>query len=151
VGETDRPDEQASLICQTLLHAFGEVEPAVVEGVNVPTDTLQAALTQTYRRDPTTMASALARLGLLPDQADVVAAAACLDESAMAVVAVIDHGVTQYVHPKVLTVVDTEFGRVSITYTTGADRRQWMSIWPTSAAALREDLTDLLTAPRGAA
>jgi hypothetical protein len=47
--------------------------------------------------------------------------------------------------------VDTEFGRVSVTYVSGADGRQWMSIFPTSIPALREDLTDLLAAPRGAA
>jgi hypothetical protein len=151
VGETERPDEQAELICRILLHAFGDAEPAGIEGVNLPTGALQTALSRTYQRDRTTMTSALARLGLLPDQADVVAAAARLDESAMAVVAVIDHGVTDFVHPRVLTVVDTEFGRVSVTYTSGADRRPWMSIWPTTAPALQEDLTELLTAPRGAA
>jgi hypothetical protein len=151
VGETDRPEEQVLLTCQTLLAAFGEAEPASIEGVNLPTELLQSALKHTYERGRNAMGGALARLGLLPDQIDVIAAAARMDESAMAVVAVIDHGVKQYVHPRVLTVVDTEFGRVSVTYTTGADRRQWMSIWPTSAAALQEDLTDLLTAPRGAA
>jgi hypothetical protein len=151
VGETDRPEEQVSLTCRTLLAAFGDAEPAAIEGVNVPTDVLQSALQHTHHRGRDAMTSALGRLGLLPDQIDVVVAAARLDASAMAVVAVIDHGVKQYVHPRVLTVVDTEFGRVSVAYTTGADRRQWMSIWPATSPALHEDLTELLTAPGGAA
>jgi EspG family len=151
VGETDRAEEQVSLTCQTLLAAFGEAEPAVIEGVNLPTELLQSALKHTYQQGRDAMGAALARLGLMPDQIDVIAAAARMDESAMAVVAVIDHGVKQYVHPRVLTVVDTEFGRISVTYTTGADRRRWMSIWPTSAPALQDDLTELLTAARGAA
>ena len=151
VGETDRAEEAVSLICQTLVPAFGEAHPADVEGVNVLTDLLQSTLANTHQHGREAISSALARLGLLPDQVDVVTSIARLDESAMAVVAVIDHGATQYVHPRVLAVVDTEFGRVSVTYTTGADGRQWMSIWPTSAPALHEDLTELLTAPRGAA
>lgn len=151
VRETDHPAEAAALTCEILLHAFGTAEPAAIEGINVPTEVLQGVLNHTYRHDRATMKTALARLGLQPDQVDVVTAAARLDDSAMAVVAVVDHGVKPYVHPTVFTLVDTEFGRVSVTYTTGADGRQWMSIWPTSTSALREDLTDLLTAPRRAA
>jgi EspG family len=151
VGESDRPEEQVSLISATLLPAFGEAHPAAVEGVNMVTDLLQSALKNSCQHGREAMSSALTRLGLLPDQVDVVAAAARLDESAMAVVAIIDHGTTLYVHPRVLTVVDTEFGRVSVTYTTGADGRQWMSVFPASTPALRDDLTGLLAAPRGAA
>jgi hypothetical protein len=151
VGESDDAEERVSLMCQTLLPAFGEAHPAAVEGVNVLSGVLQTSLNNTYRHGREAMSSALSRLGLLPDQVDLVTAIARLDESAMAVVAIIDHGIKQYVHPRVLTVVDTEFGRVSVTYSTGADGRQWMSIFPASAPALREDLEDLLAAPRGAA
>ena len=151
VGESHRAEEQVSLMCQTLLPAFGEAEPAAIEGVNVPTELLLSTLGNTSPLGREATAAALGRLGLLPGQIDVITAAARLDESAMAVVAIIDHGAKQYVHPRVLTVVDTEFGRVSVSYTTGADRRQWVSIWPASIPALREDLTELLAAPRGAA
>jgi hypothetical protein len=151
VGESDNPEERVSLICQTLLPAFGEAHPAAVEGVNVLSDLLQSAVNNTYRHGQEAMSSALARLGLWADQVDLVTAIARLDESAMAVVAIIDHGIKDYVHPRVLAVVDTEFGRVSVAYSTGADGRQWMSIFPASTPALREDLEDLLAAPRGAA
>ena len=151
VGESDHFDEQVSLICQTLLPAFGEAHPAAVEGVNVLSDVLQSAVNNTYQHGREAMSSALSRLGLMPDQVDLITAIARLDESAMAVVAIIDHGIKDFVHPRVLAVVDTEFGRVSVAYTAGADGRQWMSIFPASAPALREDLEDLLAAPRGAA
>ena len=86
-----------------------------------------------------------------PQQAEVLAAATRLDESAMAVAMVIDHGIAQHVHPRVVTVADTEFGRVSITTSTSADGKQWMSLWPATAEAVREDLYGLLSAPRAAA
>jgi hypothetical protein len=151
VGESDRPEEQVSLMCQTLLPAFGEAEPAAIEGVNVPAELLLSTVANTSPLGREAISAALGRLGLSPSQVDVITAAARLEESAMAVVAIMDHGAKLYVHPRVLTVVDTEFGRVSITYTTGADRRQWMSVWPASIPALREDLAELLAAPRGAA
>jgi hypothetical protein len=151
VGESGDSDERVSLICQTLLPAFGEAPPAAIEGVNLLSDVLQSAVKSSYQHGREAVSAALGRLGLLPDQVDVLTAITRLDESAMAVVAIIDQGVTEYVHPKVFTVVDTEFGRVSVTYVSGADGRQWMSIFPTSIPALREDLTDLLAAPRGAA
>jgi EspG family len=146
VGETERQDERVTLICQTLLPAFGEAHPADIEGVNLLTDVLRSALTQSRQRGREAAASALSRLGLLPDQVDVITSIAGLDESAMAAVTIIDHGAAPYVHPRLLAVVDTEFGRVSVTYTTGTDGRQWMSIWPTSTPALREKLADLLSA-----
>ena len=45
----------------------------------------------------------------------------------MAVAMVIDHDIAQHVHPRVVTVADTEFGRVSITTSTSADGKQWLS------------------------
>ena len=78
------------------------------------------------------VASALTRLGLSPDQVAVLSAAARLDESAMAVVTVIDHGIKPHVHPDVISVIDSELGRITISYTTGPDGTRWTSVWPTS-------------------
>ena len=46
------------------------------------------------------LATALARMGLSPDQVAVLSAATRLDESAMAVVTVIDHGIQDHVPPR---------------------------------------------------
>ena len=35
---------------------------------------------------------------------------------------------------------DTEFGRVSITTSTSADGKQWLSLWSATTDAVREDL-----------
>src|SRR6185312_4345351 len=93
-------------------------------------------------------ATALARMGLSPDQVEVLVAGSRIDEAAMAVVSIVDHGAARHIQPNVLTVIDTEHGRVSITYTRGPDGSAWTSIWPTTPGALREDLTQLLAAPR---
>jgi hypothetical protein len=150
VGEADSPDKQVELMCQTLMPAFGEAAAAEIDGVNVPADLMQTALQGAlpYGRDA--VAAALARLGLQPLQVEVVTAVTCPDESALAVVAVIDHGINLRVHPEVLTIADTEFGRISITTSVAADGKTWMSIWPSSIGALRDDLTTLLAVPRAA-
>jgi hypothetical protein len=150
VGEADRPDKQIELMCQTLIPAFGQAPAAEIEGVNIPAELMQSALEHAAPRGPDAVAAALARLGLQPHQVQVVSAAARLDESALAVVSVIDHGIRQRVHPRVLTVADTDYGRISITTTVAADGKKWMSIWPSSIPALREDLSSLLAAPRAA-
>lgn len=144
VGETPSTDQQTDLICDTVLYACGEAEPAVMDGLNVSTGALQGALAATDHEDRWAVSTALTRLGLSPDQVAVLVAGTRLDESAMAVVSVIDHGATQQVHPTVLTVVDSEHGRVSVTYSTGPDGSSWTSIWPTTPAALRHDLAQLL-------
>jgi hypothetical protein len=146
VGETPSPDQQIDLICDTVLYAFGEAEPAALDGVNVSTDALQGALAGTDHEDRWAVCTALARLGLSPDQVSVLAAATRLDESAMAVVSVVDHGAARRAHPTVLTVVDSEHGRISVTYTTGPDGSGWTSFWPTTPSALRHDLAQLLAA-----
>ena len=69
----------------------------------------------------------------------------------MAVVAVIEHDIKKKVHPDVLTVADTELGRITISYTTGPDGTRWTSIWPTSPDALRHDLANLINAAKPAA
>jgi hypothetical protein len=148
VGETAIPDQQVELICDTVLHAFGEAEPADVDGVNVPTNELQSALAETRGDDRWAVGTALARVGLSPDQVAVLVAATRLDESALAVVALVDHGATRHVHPSVVTVVDTEHGRVSVTNATGPDGSSWTSVWPTSPGALRQDLAHLVSTPR---
>ena len=150
VGESAAADQQIELICDAVLHAVGDAEPAAIDGVNVPTKALQSALTATHGQDRWAVGTALARLGLSPDQVAVLVAGTRMDESAMAVVTVVDHGATRYVHPAVLTVIDTEHGRVSVTYTTGPDGSGWTSVWPTTPGALRQDLARLLSVPRAA-
>jgi hypothetical protein len=151
VGESDDPVAQVDLMCQTLLPALGGAAPADIEGVNIPADLMQSTLEAAAPQGRDAVIAAVGRLGLQPAQAEALAAATRLDESAMAVVAVIDHGVGQHVHPRVLTVADTEAGRISITTTTSADGKKWMSIWPATTDAVRADLTDLLSVPRVAA
>jgi EspG family len=150
VGESADPATQIDLICHTLLPALGDAPAADIEGVNLPVDTLTTTLTAAAPHGRAAMASALARLGLAPQQVDVVTAAARLDESAMGVISIVDQGIKPVFHPRVVTIADTDFGRISVTTTVGADGRTWMSIWPAGHAALREDVGALLSAPRAA-
>jgi hypothetical protein len=151
VGETDDPAAQVDLMCQTLIPALGVAEPADVEGVNIPAEVMQSVLEAAAPHGRDAVIAAVSRLGLHPQQAEVLAAATRLDESAMAVAVVIDHGIGQHVHPRVVTVADTEFGRISVTTSASADGKQWLSIWPATPAAVREDLAELLSLPRAAA
>jgi hypothetical protein len=150
VGESADEATQIELICHTLLPALGDAPAADIEGVNLPVDTLITTLTASAPHGRAAMTAALARLGLGPQQVDVVTAAARLDESAMGVISIVDQGIKPVFHPQVVTVADTDFGRISVTTTVGADGRKWMSIWPASHAALREDVGALLAAPRAA-
>jgi hypothetical protein len=137
-------------MCHALLPALGDAPPADIEGVNLPYDVLISSLDRAGPVGREAVMSVLGRLGLQPHQAEVLTAATRIDESAMAVAYVIDRGVKPVVHPRGLTVADTEHGRISITTTTSADGRKWVSVWPTSPAALREELGVLLSAPRAA-
>ena len=148
LGEASGIDAQVELICDTLLHAFSAGQPAAISGFNLPSATLEQALTDTLGKDHPIVASALTRVGLSPDQVAVLSAAARLDESAMAVVTVIDHGIKPHVHPDVISVIDSELGRITISYTTGPDGTRWTSVWPTSPDALRQDLGKLLDAAK---
>ncbi len=148
LGEAGYADAQIELICDTVLHAFSAGEPAAIAGFNLPSAALEKALTDTLGKDQPLVASALTRLGLSPDQVAVLSAAARLDESAMAVVTVIDHGIKPQVHPDVISVIDSELGRITISYTTGPDATRWTSVWPTSPDALRHDLANLLNAAK---
>jgi hypothetical protein len=151
LGEATRGDAQVDLVCDAVLHAFSDNSPATISGLNVPSVALEAALTTTLGQERHTVAAALVRLGLSPDQVAVLSAAVRMDESAMAVVAVVEHGVKQRVHPNVLSVIDTEFGRITVSYTAGPDGTRWTSIWPTTTDALRQDLANLLAAAKASA
>jgi len=150
VGEADNPDEQVLLICAPLLTALGDAAPAPIEGVNLPGDLLASTLEHTIPLGRDAVAAALGRLGLQPAQAEILTAATRHDESAMAVVAVVDLGISHHVHSRVLTVADTDYGRVSMTTTVAADGRTWLSVWPASIPALHDDLAELLALPRAA-
>jgi hypothetical protein len=150
VGEADSPDEQVQLMCAPLLAALGQAPPAPIEGVNLPADLLASTLAHTAANGRDAIAAAMGRLGLQPAQAEVLTAATRPDESAMAVFAVVDHGISHRVHPRVLTVADTDYGRISMTTTVAADGKTWMSVWPASNAALHDDLAELLALPRAA-
>ena len=151
LGEATQADAQVELISDAILHAFSAGSPAAMAGVNVPSAALEQALTENIGKDRHVIATALARLGLSPDQVAILSAVTRMDESAMAVVAVIEHGITETVHPDVLTVADTELGRITISYTTGSDGTRWTSIWPTASIGLRGDLANLLDAAKTAA
>jgi hypothetical protein len=148
VGESDDPTQQIDAVCRMLLPALGSHPPADIDGVNVSRQLIQTALESAVPLGADAVARALRLAGLGPREVEVVQAATRLDNSAMAVVAIIDHGAGLRAHPRVLTVADTEFGRISVTTTTGADGKAWMSIWPTTPSGLRQDLAELLAAPQ---
>jgi len=62
----------------------------------------------------------------------------------MAVVTILDRGAQLRAHERVLTVADTEYGRVTFVTKPGADGTEWMSIWPTTEASLEQDLAEFL-------
>jgi hypothetical protein len=147
VGEAAEPSRQIELICQMLVPALGDHPPADMDGINVGKDVLELAL-DGAGSGPDAMSGALRRAGLGPWEVEVVAAATRLDQSAMAVVAVVGHCPEIRPHPRVLSVADTEYGRISFTTSSGADGKEWLSIFPTTPSGLRQDLGDLLSAPQ---
>ena len=147
VGENEDTARQVELMCQVLVPALGDHPPADIDGINVPKDLIQMAL-DTVGPGPEGMSEALRRAGLGPWEAEVVQAATRLDQSAMAVVAIVDHCPEIRPHERVLTVADTEYGRISFTTAAGADGQEWLSIWPTTPSGLRQDLGELLSAPQ---
>lgn len=146
VGEGDDPATQIEAISNVIIPALGDHPPADIDGVNVPKEFIQRELEAAVASN--NVAAALRQAGLGPWEVEVVQAATDLERSAMAVVAVIDHGERLHVHPRVLTVADSEYGRITFATTTGGDGTEWMSIWPTTPASLRQDLGDLLAAPQ---
>jgi hypothetical protein len=151
LGEAARGDEQVDLICDTLLHAFSRGEAAAISGFNVPTAALESVLNENVPKGRAMLAAALARLGLSPDQVAVLSAATALDESAMAAVTVIDHGIKDHFHSDSVSVIDSDLGRITVSYTTGPDGTRWTSIWPTSTDGLRQDLGKLLNSTKAPA
>ena len=151
LGEAARGDEQIDLICDTVLHAFSHGQAAQISGFNVPSATFESTLKENVPKGRPVLAAALARLGLSPDQVAVLSAACHLDESAMGVVSVIDHGIEKHFHPDVISVIDSEHGRITISHTTGPDGTRWTSVWPTTPDALRADLAKLLNAAKAPA
>ena len=147
VGESPEPARQVELICQMVVPALGDHPPADIDGFNLPKATVVMALDHAGP-SPEDKSAALRRLGLGPWEVEVIQAAMSLDASAMAVVGVVDHGADIRPHPQVLTVADTEYGRVSFTMTTGADGQEWLSVFPTTPTSLRQDLGELLAAPQ---
>lgn len=147
VAETDDPAHQIDAICDIIIPALGDHPPADIDGINLPRDMILAEM-QAAAGSPEGSAAALRQVGLGPWEVEVVQAATKLDQSAMGVVAVIDHGAKMHVHPHVLTVADSEYGRLSFTTMTGADGTEWLSIWPTTPTSLRKDLGDLLAVPQ---
>ena len=140
---------QIELICQMLVPAFGDHPPADIDGINVPTDLIQ--LRDRHRRRRPGRGGG----GAAPRRAGALGGGGgpgghrAWTQSAMAVVAdrrpmPRDHARTH----RCLTVADTEYGRISFTTTTGADGKEWLSIWPTTPSGLRRDLADLLAAPQ---
>ncbi len=151
LGEAARNDEQVDLICDTVLHAFSRGEAAAISGFNVPSATFESTLKENAPKGRAILASALARIGLSPDQVAVLSAACQLDESAMGVVTVIDRGIQDHFHPDIVSVVDSDLGRITISHTTGPDGTRWTSVWPTSPEALRQDLAKLLNSAKASA
>lgn len=151
LGEAARGDEQIDLICDTILHAFSHGQAAQISGFNVPSATFDSALKENVPKGHQVLAPALARLGLSPDQVAVVSAACHFDQSAMGVVSVIEHGVERYFHPDVVSVIDSECGRITVSHTTGPDGTRWTSVWPTTPDALRADLTKFLNSAKAPA
>jgi hypothetical protein len=146
VGEDDDPAGQIEAISNILIPALGDHPPADIDGINVPKDFMQRELEAAVANG--NVPAALRQAGLGPWEVEVVQAATDLEKSAMAVVVVIDHGAQLHVHPRVLTVADSEYGRITFATTAGGDGTEWLSIWPTTPASLRQDLGNLLSAPQ---
>lgn len=149
VGESDDAAERVEMMCQTLILALGEAEPADIEGANVLADMVQAVMDNAAPHGPAAISAGLARLGLAPATVEAMAATQQLDSSAMAVMTILDHGRTLHAVPRVLTVADTDLGRLTFSTSTGADGKKWLSIWPGTVAGIHDDMVELLSTPVG--
>lgn len=144
VGEADDAGQQIALMCQTLIPALGEAPAADIDGANVLADQVQSVMDKAAPHGPAAITAGLARLGLAPATVEAMVATQRMDSSAMAVVMILDHGRSLQALPRVLTIADTEVGRLVFSTSTGADGKKWMSIWPGTPAAVHDDLVDLL-------
>lgn len=147
VGESGDPAAQIEAMCNVLIPALGDHPPADIDGINLPSAVIQREI-EASKGNRAVLETVLRNAGLSPWEMQVVQAATDLERSAMGVVAVSDHGAEMRVHPRVLTVADTEFGRVSFSTTAGADGTEWLSIWPATATSIRQDLRELLGSPQ---
>lgn len=147
VGESSDPHQQIELICQMLVPALGTHPPVDMEGINLPAELVQLTIEHSGG-NPAEFQNGLRRAGLGPWQVEVVSAAANLEQSALAVISIIDRCPDPRPHPQVLSVADTDYGRLTITTSRGGDGKEWLSIWPTTATALRRDLDGLLSRPQ---
>ena len=145
VGESDSRDEQVDLICNALLPAFGHADPADIEGVNMPAELMYSTLTNAAPHGRDVLTAALGRLGLAsPLTRGARLRPRDFDESAMAVVSIDRHRG----HRAIRASAGADGRRHRVRphqhhhVTTSADGREWMTIWPTTPAGLREDLGD---------
>lgn len=141
VGQAADAPSQTDLFAMEVMSAIGDYAPADVGVVNLSAPQLANAVSGT--RD---VAGALVRLGAGSSEARVLASAAQPDRSAMAVVVVIDHGETDRIHQQVLTVADTEHGRMMLTSSRDAGGAQWLSMQAGTAIGIRAELSKLLRA-----
>ena len=93
LGEAALTDAQVDLICDTVSARLRRRHPSRDRRGQRAERGPGKRAQREHRKDQPIVATALARLGLSPDQVAVLSAAIRLDESAMAVVTVIDHGV----------------------------------------------------------
>jgi hypothetical protein len=147
VGESADTHQQIDLICQVLLPAMGDSPPVDMDGINLPSELVQHTVEQSGG-DPIELAQGLRRAGLGPWEVEVMSAVADYEQSAMAVIAVIDRCPDPRPHPQVLSVADTDYGRLTISSSRGGDGKEWLSIFPTTPMSLHRDLTGLLSRPQ---
>lgn len=151
VGETSDAGVQFELITDTVVAALGSGRPAAIEGFNVPTAALREMLEHCGPVGRDAVEAGLRRLGVSGDAVAVVAAACQLDESAMGVVSVTDVGLEPVSHPGVVSVADTDFGRLTLSMSTASDGTEWTTVWPATPAGVRDDVYRLVSAPMAAA
>ena len=101
LGEAAQTDAQVELISDAVLHAFADGAPAAIAGVNVPSAALEHGADRDIGKDRSRHRDGAGPAWPFARSGGVLSAATRMDESAMAVVAVIDHGIKPTVHPDV--------------------------------------------------
>ena len=140
VGQAADTSSQTDLFAMEVMSAIGDYAPADVSVVNLSAPQLDKAM------GAGDVVGALVRLGAGTKEAQVLASAAQLDRSAMAVVLVIDHRETDHIHQQVLTVADTEHGRMMLTSSRNDVGAQWLSMQAGTSIGIRAELSKLLRA-----
>ena len=137
VGVSSDPEWQTGLVGAAITAAIGEYEAADIRAVNIPTGKLQAG------RDP---AAVLARAADNPRQAAMLGAATRAAESALSVIIVVDHGATDVIGQRILSIADTRYGRIMFNTGAAADGQQWLSAQPGTPTGIAAELGKLLRA-----